>query len=67
MLFKSAQSDEQLHAVFPKGVNPPQDLADGAFHLKGHFQQIQNRQGFPLKQPTQDYRYFVVSWKASKK
>jgi hypothetical protein len=63
LAFRHSQSREFVHAVFPQGVTPPKTF-DGKFVLYGQYQRIQNRKIYTLKQPSEDYRYFVVSsWK----
>ena len=66
LAFRNPQSQEFVHAVFPKGVTPPKRL-DGKLVLHGHYQAIQDRKTYTLKQPPEDYRYFVVSsWEYEK-
>ena len=67
MAFRQPESGHPVHAVFPKGVAPPENLA-GTFILHGHFQSIQNWDAFTptdtrklVKVPPKDYQYFVVS------
>lgn len=61
--FRHSLSREFVHAVFPENVTPPKTFY-GTFVLHGQYQGIQNRKSFTLKQPSEDYRYFVVSsWK----
>jgi hypothetical protein len=63
LAFRTSQSQEFVHAVFPEGVMLPKTL-DGKFVLHGHYQGIQNRTIYTLKRVPEDYRYFVVSsWK----
>lgn len=62
-MFRDPESEKSIHAVFPEGVTPPKAL-EGKFVLHGHYQAIQNRKSYTLKQPPEDYRYFLVSsWK----
>lgn len=64
--FRHFQSRELVHAVFPEDVTPPKSF-DGKFVLHGQYQGIQNRKSYTLKQPPENYRYFVVSsWKQEK-
>jgi len=66
LAFQNPQSREFVHAVFPEGVKPPEDLG-GKFVLNGRYQGIQNRESYTLKQPPRDYRYFVAaSWERKK-
>lgn len=66
LAFRNSQSREFVHAVFPEGVTPPKDPS-GKFVLHGHYQGIQNRKSYTLKQPPENYRYFLVSsWKQKK-
>jgi hypothetical protein len=63
LAFRTSQSQEFVHAVFPEGVMLSKTL-DGKFVLHGHYQGIQNRTIYTLKRVPEDYRYFVVSsWK----
>ena len=63
LTFRNPETRESVHAVFPHGVTPPKSL-DGKFTLHGHFQTIQKRNSYTLKQPLEDYRYYLVtSWK----
>lgn len=66
LTFKNADSEVFVHAVFPEDVTVPNRL-QGDFVLHGHFQSIQNRARYTLKQPPEDYQYFVVSsWEYKK-
>lgn len=66
LAFRNPESREFVHAVFPEGVTPPEKI-DGKLVLRGRYQAIQNRKSYTLKQPPQDYQYFVVSsWEYSK-
>lgn len=60
LAFRNAQSRQFVHAVFPEGIQPPQNL-DGKVVLRGRYQAIQNREIYTLKIPPGNYRYFVVS------
>jgi len=60
LAFRTSQSREFVHAVFPEGVMLPKTL-DGKFVLHGQYQGIQNRKIYTLKRVPEDYRYFVVS------
>ena len=62
LFFWNPQSQESVHAVFPKGITAPENL-DGKFVLHGRFQAIQNRNRYNTgkKRPPEDYRYLVVS------
>ena len=60
------QSQEFVHAVFPKGITAPENL-DGKFVLHGRFQAIQNRNRYIGKQPPKNYKYLLVSsWEYKK-
>ena len=58
--FENSQSKEFVHAVFPGNVTVP-DTLEGIFTLNGHFQSIQNKEGYTGKQLPEGYKYFVVS------
>ena len=67
LIFRHVKTGETVHAVFPEGVSAPEEL-DGRFALRGHYQGIQKRrEGYIVKNPPKDYRYFVVSsWEGRK-
>lgn len=60
LTFKHPLSLEPVHAVFPEGVTPPENLASKLV-LRGHYQPIQNKNVYTRKRPSEDYQYFVVS------
>ncbi|MBC7981318.1 MAG: hypothetical protein H7Y36_12215 [Armatimonadetes bacterium] len=65
LIFRSLESGELVHSVLPEH-EPPKTL-DGKFFLNGHYQTIQNRKSYSIKQPPEDYRYFVASsWEQQK-
>ncbi len=65
LIFRSLESGELVHTVFPE--DEPTKNLDGKVLLSGHYQTIQNRKSYTLKQPPEDYRYFVASsWEQQK-
>lgn len=60
LVFRDAESDRFVHAVFPEEIERPDEL-QGSFVLHGHYQGIQDRSRYTRKTPPLDYSYFVVS------